>query len=135
MYIKEFYQSPATIQDEVNIEQFKGKYNTYMGAGKAAGSGVTGGGYLQTMVMTSSPSISRPGWNLTTMLLVNTRSGSWKKAKHSNVNHWLGGGGGEIETCHINRSSACLNRRNSYHRAGGAFSTFPKTCKFLGEYV
>ena len=31
-----------------------------------------GGGYLQMTVITSSPSISRPGWNLTTMSLEKT---------------------------------------------------------------
>lgn len=53
-------------------KQFKN--NTYSGPiGAAAGGGAIGGGYLQTTVIISSPSISRPGWNLTTMLLVNTR--------------------------------------------------------------
>lgn len=47
---------------------------THKGAmGATAGGGAIGGGYLQTTVMISSPSISSPGWNLTTMLLVNTR--------------------------------------------------------------
>jgi len=47
-----------------------------MKLGSPAGIGATGGGYLQTMVITSSPSISRFGWKRTTMLLVNTRVGS-----------------------------------------------------------
>lgn len=35
--------------------------------------------------MISSPSISRPGWNLTTMLLVNTRCGSWEQIDEVNI--------------------------------------------------
>lgn len=48
-------------------------YITYTTLGSGAGGGTIGGGYLQTIVIISSPSISSPGWNLTIMLLVNTR--------------------------------------------------------------
>lgn len=48
---------------------------TYMGAGNAGGSEGTGGGYRQTIVMISSPSISKLAWKRTIMLLVNTRVG------------------------------------------------------------
>lgn len=47
-----------------------------MAAGNPAGIGAIGGGYLQTIVIISSPSISRPGWNRTTILFVKTRCGS-----------------------------------------------------------
>ena len=42
------------------------------GAGAGGGGWMTGGGYLQMTVITSSPSISRPGWNRTTMSLEKT---------------------------------------------------------------
>ncbi len=54
------------------------KTGTYRGTGPAGGGGAIGGGYLHTIVITSSPSISKPGWNRTTILLVKTRTGSWK---------------------------------------------------------
>lgn len=54
----------------------KNIYETYKATGKAGGGGARGGGYLQTMVMTSSPSISKLGWKRTTILFVNTRVGS-----------------------------------------------------------
>lgn len=34
---------------------------TYIYSGRTAGKGAIGGGYLQTIVITSSPSISNPG--------------------------------------------------------------------------
>lgn len=49
---------------------------TYILLGIPAGGGAIGGGYLHTIVTTSSPSISKKGWNLTTMLLVKTLCGS-----------------------------------------------------------
>lgn len=54
------------------------KYNnvTYIGAGSPAGGGAIGGGYLQTMVIISSPSISSPGWKRTTILFEKTLCGS-----------------------------------------------------------
>lgn len=62
--------SAITFNDEkVNLT------STYNGPVYGGGGGATGGGYLHTMVITSSPSISRLGWNRTTMLLVNTRVG------------------------------------------------------------
>lgn len=51
----------------------KVRKKTHMLAGGAGGAGAIGGGYLQTIVITSSPSISRPGWKRTTTLFVNTR--------------------------------------------------------------
>jgi len=35
--------------------------DSYMLSGGLGGAGATGGGYLQTIVITSSPSISNPG--------------------------------------------------------------------------
>jgi hypothetical protein len=76
-----------------------------MELGSPAGSGVTGGGYLQTVVITSSPSISRPGWNLMTMLLVNTRVGSYgnravnkREHSHGEGHHWWGCHRGRVAT-------------------------------------
>jgi hypothetical protein len=63
-----------------------------MKLGSPAGRGATGGGYLHTTVMTSSPSISRPGWKRTTMLLVNTRVGSYKNTTISDGKHSHGEG-------------------------------------------
>lgn len=48
------------------------KIGSYILFGIPAGGGAIGGGYLHTIVTTSSPSISKNGWNLTTMLLVKT---------------------------------------------------------------
>jgi len=61
-----------------------------MKLGNPAGIGATGGGYLQTIVITSSPSISRFGWKRTTMLLVNTRMGSYENTQLSNKNTHMG---------------------------------------------
>lgn len=49
---------------------------THILFGMPAGGGAMGGGYLHTIVTTSSPSNSSDGWNLITMLLVNTLCGS-----------------------------------------------------------
>lgn len=48
------------------------KKRSYILFGIPAGGGAMGGGYLHTIVTTSSPSISKNGWNRTTMLLVKT---------------------------------------------------------------
>jgi hypothetical protein len=76
-----------------------------MKLGRPAGIGAIGGGYLQTMVITSSPSISRPRWKRTTMLLVNTRVGSYentavskRKHSHGEGHHWWGCHGGRVAT-------------------------------------
>ncbi len=52
--------------------------------GAALGLGTMGGGYLQTIVMTSSPSISRPWWKRTMMLLVKTRAGRCERQRSKN---------------------------------------------------
>jgi hypothetical protein len=76
-----------------------------MKLGSPAGIGAIGGGYLQTMVITSSPSISRFGWKRTTTLLVKTRVGSYgnrelstRKHSHGKGQRWWG--------CHWRRVSA-----------------------------
>lgn len=76
-----------------------------MKLGSPAGIGATGGGYLQTMVITSSPSISRFGWKRTTTLLVNTRVGSYgntelsnTKHSHGKRQHWWRCHGGRVPT-------------------------------------
>jgi hypothetical protein len=53
--------------------------NTHISGPGTAGGGTIGGGYLQMMVITSSPAISKLGWNRTTILLVNTRAGLCKR--------------------------------------------------------
>jgi hypothetical protein len=77
----------------------------YMELGSPAGIGATGGGYLQTVVITSSPSNSRPGWKRTTMLLVNTRIGSYENTavskrehSHGEGHQWWGCHGGRVTT-------------------------------------
>lgn len=76
-----------------------------MKLGSPAGIGATGGGYLHTTVITSSPSISRPGWKRITMLLVNTRLRSYKntiisegKHSHGEGRQWWGCHRGRVAT-------------------------------------
>jgi len=62
---------------------------TYILLGIPAGGGAMGGGYLHTIVTTSSPSISKKGWNLTTILLVKTLCGSLNKKQNKHKFYFI----------------------------------------------
>lgn len=62
--------------------------HTHILFGMPAGGGAMGGGYRHTIVTTSSPSNSRDGWNLITMLLVKTLCGSYITL-YQQENVWL----------------------------------------------